>query len=251
LELKAVVCTSSTQAPLDFAEHSDPNSLSRIAGVDEAGRGPLAGPVVAAAVILDPARPIEGIGDSKALTERQRDVLAGLIRERALAWSVAWADHAEIDTLNILQATFLAMRRALCGLHIAPTHVQIDGNRPPSLAGTGLSCSIETIVKGDAKVAAIGAASILAKTTRDAMLVQLDALYPGYGLAGHKGYPTPAHYAALARLGPSAIHRMSFAPVRVAAESRDARRVTRDAQEKELQALESGPHHASRVTRHV
>jgi len=189
-----------------------------LAGVDEAGRGPLAGPVVAAAVILNPARPITGIGDSKALSERRRDELAVQIREHALAWSVAWADAAEIDTLNILQATFLAMRRALSGLRVAPSHVQIDGNRAPSLAGLNLHCRVETIVKGDAHVPAIGAASILAKTTRDAMLVRLNEIYPGYGLATHKGYPTPAHYAALAQLGPSAIHRMSFAPVRAAAQ---------------------------------
>jgi len=188
-------------------------SIRFIAGVDEAGRGPLAGPVVAAAVILDPARPIKGVGDSKALTEKQRDALAIQIREQAVAWSVAWADAAEIDSLNILQATFLAMRRALCGLRISPAHVQVDGNRPPSLAGLGMQCTVETIVKGDAKIAAIGAASILAKTTRDEMLVKLDAIYPGYGLARHKGYPTAAHYAALERLGPSAVHRMSFAPV--------------------------------------
>jgi ribonuclease HII len=185
-----------------------------VAGVDEAGRGPLAGPVVAAAVILNPARPIAGIGDSKALTERQRDALAIQIREHALAWSVASADAAEIDSLNILQATLLAMRRALAGLKIAPSHIQVDGNRPPSIVGLDFQCQVETIVKGDAKVAAIGAASILAKTTRDALMVQFDALYPGYGLAGHKGYPTAAHCAALAKLGPSAIHRMSFAPVR-------------------------------------
>jgi ribonuclease HII len=191
-----------------------------IAGVDEAGRGPLAGPVVAAAVILDPSRPIAGIGDSKALTEKQRDVLAVLIKEQALAWSVAWADPAEIDSVNILQATLLAMRRAVAGLNIAPMHVQVDGNRPPSLAGLGFECTIETIVKGDAKVACIGAASILAKTTRDAMMLKFNALYPGYELDRHKGYPTAAHRAALARLGPSAIHRLSFAPVRAA---RDAR----------------------------
>lgn len=206
----------SAPATLRFFPEADPFG-QLVAGVDEAGRGPLAGPVVAAAVILNPSRPIEGVGDSKALTERQRDVLAVQIREHALAWSVAWADAAEIDTLNILQATFLAMRRALSGLRVAPAHVQVDGNRAPSLIGLGLQCHVETIVKGDAKVAAIGAASILAKTTRDAMLVQLDQIYPGYGLAGHKGYPTAAHCAALAKLGPSAIHRMSFAPVRLAA----------------------------------
>jgi ribonuclease HII len=191
-----------------------PEPEKYVAGVDEAGRGPLAGPVVAAAVILNPTRPIEGIGDSKALTERQRDGLAVLIREHSLAWSVAWADAAEIDVLNILQATFLAMRRALCGLRVSPSHVQIDGNRAPSLVGLGMRCHVETIVKGDASVASIGAASILAKTVRDAMMVRLDEIYPGYGHASHKGYPTPAHYAALERLGPSPIHRMSFEPVR-------------------------------------
>jgi ribonuclease HII len=185
-----------------------------IAGVDEAGRGPLAGPVFAAAVILDPERPIAGIADSKALTETQRDALAPLIRERALAWSVAMADAAEIDAINILQATFLAMRRALMGLCIAPTHVQVDGNRAPPLVGTGLECSVETIVKGDSKVAAIGAASILAKTSRDALLIELDASYPGYGFAQHKGYPTPAHIKALRKLGPCPVHRKSFDPVR-------------------------------------
>jgi ribonuclease HII len=201
------------QTSLAFSEFAD-ESAQHIAGVDEAGRGPLFGPVVAAAVILNTARPIDGIGDSKALTERQRDALAVQIREHALAWSVAWADAAEIDSLNILQATFLAMRRALSGLRIAPSHVQVDGNRAPSLLGLGLKCRVETIVKGDASVAAIGAASILAKTSRDAMLVKLDAIYPGYGLAGHKGYPTAAHCAALERLGPSVGHRRSFAPVR-------------------------------------
>jgi ribonuclease HII len=194
-----------------LAAHS---ATQLIAGVDEAGRGPLAGPVVAAAVILDPSHPIKGIGDSKALTEKQRDALAVLIKEHALAWSIAWAEPAEIDSVNILQATLLAMRRAVAGLTIAPTHVQVDGNRAPSLAGLGFDCTIETIVKGDAKVACIGAASILAKTTRDAMMVKLNDEYPGYGLAQHKGYPTAAHCAALERLGPSAIHRMSFAPVR-------------------------------------
>ncbi len=213
---------NSLQAALQLQELADDKSdqdceREFVAGVDEAGRGPLAGPVVAAAVILNPAYSIKGIGDSKQLTKQQRDNLAIQIREHALAWSVAWADAAEIDTLNILQATFLAMRRALCGLRIAPTFVQVDGNRPPSLRGLDLTCRVETIVKGDAKVAAIGAASILAKTTRDAMLVKLDDIYPGYGLAGHKGYPTLAHCAALERLGPSPVHRMSFAPVRLAA----------------------------------
>ena len=203
---------SSLQSALDFDEL--PNAAQRVAGVDEAGRGPLAGPVVAAAVILDPARPIDGIGDSKQLTEQQRDVLAVEIKARALAWFVASADVAEIDRLNILQATLLAMRRALLGLHIAPTHVQVDGNRAPSLAGSGLTCTVQTIVKGDASELAIGAASILAKTTRDAIMIELDAVYPGYGFAGHKGYPTPAHVKALQQLGACPIHRRSFAPVR-------------------------------------
>ncbi len=206
--------------PASVAAASIASTPLFVAGVDEAGRGPLAGPVVAAAVILNPARPIAGIGDSKALTERQRDVLAMQIREHALAWAVASADAAEIDALNILRATFLAMRRAVDGLKIVPTHIQVDGNRAPSLAEIGYGGTVETIVKGDAKIASIGAASILAKTTRDAMMVAFDKIYPGYGLAGHKGYPTPAHYAALEKLGPSPIHRMSFAPVALAARSR-------------------------------
>jgi ribonuclease HII len=214
-----------SQPSLQFGEFPTDPADARgrlIAGVDEAGRGPLAGPVVAAAVILNPARPIAGIGDSKALTERQRDALAIEIRENAIAWSVAWADPTEIDRINILQATFLAMRRALGGLKVVPSHIQVDGNRAPSIAELGWSCSVETIVKGDAKVAAIGAASILAKTTRDAMLVELDGIYPGYGFAGHKGYPTAAHCAALARLGPSAVHRMSFGPVKLAIEKQSS-----------------------------
>lgn len=232
------------QTTLTFTDSSDVLAAPRfVAGVDEAGRGPLAGPVVAAAVILDPARPIEGVGDSKALSEQRRDVLAVEIRRHALAWSVAWADVGEIDSLNILQATLLAMRRAIGGLSVLPTHIQVDGNRAPSLDGLGLRCHVETIVKGDAKIAAIGAASILAKTTRDAMLVELDAVYPGYGLAGHKGYPTAAHCTALAKLGPTPIHRMSFAPVRQAAQ-REARHETRDAIVAPLSS------HASRVTRH-
>jgi len=226
-----------------FAFENELSFASHTAGVDEAGRGPLAGPVVAAAVILDPARPIRGIADSKVLTEEERNTLAVLIRRRALAWAVGWADVAEIDTLNILQATFLAMRRALCGLHIAPGRVQVDGNLAPSILGLGLRCRVETIVKGDATVKSIGAASILAKTTRDAMLVELDRIYPGYGFAGHKGYSTPEHFAALDRLGPSCVHRRSFEPVRAAAR-RDARHETRDANESDLSRL------ASRVTCH-
>lgn len=183
------------------------------AGVDEAGRGPLAGPVVAAAVILDPARPIAGIGDSKALKAARRAELAGAIRERSLAWGLGWADAAEIDSINILQATFLAMRRALLALHTAPAHVVVDGDKTPGLAGLGFECSVEAVVKGDATVECVGAASILAKVARDEFMAELDGRYPGYGLAIHKGYPTAAHVAALRRLGPSPVHRRSFGPV--------------------------------------
>ena len=191
---------------------SGPLTQARVAGVDEAGRGPLAGPVIAAAVILDPARPIEGLGDSKALSEAARERLAPLIRAHALAWALGSADRAEIDALNILQATLLAMRRALLALPVRPAHVQIDGNRAPSLED--LQCTVETVVRGDATVAAIGAASILAKTHRDALMRALDRVHPGYGFARHKGYGTAAHLAALERLGPSSEHRLSFAPVR-------------------------------------
>jgi ribonuclease HII len=187
------------------------------AGVDEAGRGPLAGPVVAAAVILDPRRRIRGIRDSKVVEPEERAELAIKIRSGAIAWSVAWADVAEIDTLNILQATYLAMRRALLRLGVRPAHVQIDCDRCPSFVGLPLDCSFEAIVDGDARRICIGAASILAKTTRDAMMVGLDAIYPQYGFASHKGYSTPEHFAALDKYGPSPIHRRSFEPVRVAA----------------------------------
>jgi ribonuclease HII len=187
------------------------------AGVDEAGRGPLAGPVVAAAVILDPRRRIRGIRDSKVIEAEEREELAIKIRGAAVAWSVAWADVAEIDTHNILQATYLAMRRALLGLRVRPAHVQIDGDRCPSFMGLSLECSFEAIVDGDARRVCIGAASILAKTTRDAMMVGLDALYPQYGFRQHKGYATPEHCAALEKYGPSPIHRRSFEPVRLAA----------------------------------
>ena len=185
---------------------------ARIAGVDEAGRGPLAGPVVAAAVILDPRRPIEGLADSKTLSERERQRLALLIRERALAWSVASSDREEIDTLNILQATLLAMSRAVRMLAVRPTHVRVDGNRAPPLEDP--ACSVETVIRGDASVPAISAASILAKVDRDGLMVALDRRHPGYGFAAHKGYGTAAHLAALRRLGPSPEHRVSFAPVR-------------------------------------
>jgi len=186
------------------------------AGVDEAGRGPLAGPVVASAVILDPRKRIRGIRDSKVIEPQERTELALKIRSSAIAWSVAWADVEEIDNLNILQATYLAMRRALLGLRVRPAHVQIDGDRCPSFVGLSLECSFEAIVDGDARRICIGAASILAKTTRDAMMVGLDALYPQYGFASHKGYSTPEHFAALGKYGPSPIHRRSFEPVRLA-----------------------------------
>jgi ribonuclease HII len=184
--------------------------------VDEAGRGPLAGPVVAAAVILNPRRRIVGLADSKVLTPEERARLAPIIRTRALAWAVAWADRDEIDALNILGATFLAMRRALLRLPLCPTHVQVDGNQLPRIGDLGLGCTVEAIVEGDATVPAISAASILAKTHRDAMMEALDVCYPGFHLAAHKGYGTPAHLAALRSREPSPLHRRSFSPVRVA-----------------------------------
>ncbi|MEO5766618.1 MAG: ribonuclease HII [Casimicrobiaceae bacterium] len=179
-----------------------------VAGVDEAGRGPLAGPVVAAAVILDRKRPVDGLRDSKLLTGAARDRLAREIRANAIAWAVAAADVAEIDSLNILQASLLAMRRAIEALAVSPSEALIDGDRCPSLA-----CPSRAIVKGDRDVPAISAASILAKTVRDAMLVDLDHLYPLYGFARHKGYATAVHLAALNRHGPCPAHRRSFAPV--------------------------------------
>lgn len=179
-----------------------------VCGIDEAGRGPLAGPVVAAAVILDPNRPIAGLDDSKKLTARKRDALAILIREQALAWSVAEASAAEIDQLNILQATFLAMQRAVTGLPRLAVRAVVDGNRCPKLA-----IPVEAIVKGDGKIAAIAAASILAKTVRDVGMCVLDAEYPQYGFARHMGYPTAVHLAALKIHGPCPQHRRSFAPV--------------------------------------
>lgn len=180
-----------------------------ICGVDEAGRGPLAGPVVAAAVILDPAAPIDGLMDSKKLSARRREVLAEQIRGRALAWAVAHASVEEIDRLNILQATFLAMQRAVGGLETFPTRVLIDGNQCPELA-----IPTEAIVKGDSKVAAISAASILAKTARDDVMRELDRQYPEYGFARHMAYGTKAHLEALHRYGPSPCHRRSFKPIK-------------------------------------
>jgi len=186
----------------------------RVAGVDEAGRGPLAGPVVAAAVILDPARPIAGLADSKKLAATERDRLAPLIRERALAYAYGIASAREIDAINILQATLLAMRRAVIGLAVAPTHLEVDGNRLPRLDGIEGLVHAEAVVKGDATLAAIGAASILAKTLRDHVMEQLDTRFPAYGFAIHKGYPTAAHLAALRANGISSAHRLSFGPVK-------------------------------------
>ncbi|MBT8087688.1 MAG: ribonuclease HII [Gammaproteobacteria bacterium] len=187
-----------------------------VAGVDEAGRGPLAGPVAAAAVILHPRRPIAGLADSKKLSERRRDALAIEIRQRCIAWSVAWADPAEIDSLNILRATLLAMRRAILGLSIAPEFVRVDGNRLPSLQFCGRQISGEAIVGGDDRVESISAASILAKTTRDRMMIELDSIYPHYEFARHKGYGTTVHRERLREFGPCRQHRFTFAPVRAA-----------------------------------
>lgn len=183
---------------------------SLVAGVDEVGRGPLCGAVVTAAVILDPARPISGLNDSKKLSEARREQLFDEICEKALAWCIARAEVEEIDRLNILQATMLAMQRAVEGLSVTPRLALIDGNRCPKLQVPSAA-----VVKGDSLVPAIAAASILAKVSRDREMHQLDQLYPGYGIAGHKGYPTPVHLEALRRLGPTPIHRRSFAPVRV------------------------------------
>lgn len=183
-----------------------------VAGVDEAGRGPLAGAVVAAAVILDPARPIEGLDDSKKLTERKREQLFAQIQERALAFCIAEATVEEIDRLNILQATLLAMQRAVAGLQLAPHQVLVDGDKLPALP-----MPARAIVQGDATEACISAASILAKVHRDRLCLQLDQQYPLYGFKKHKGYGTAAHLQAIKAHGPSPVHRMSCAPVREAA----------------------------------
>jgi len=178
-------------------------------GVDEAGRGPLAGPVYAAAVILDPARPVAGLADSKTLTPRQREMLAPEVRLRAVAWAVASASVEEIDTLNILQASLLAMRRAVEQLAVTPQQVLVDGLHRPRL-----TIPVRAIVRGDATVAEIAAASILAKVARDTEMLELHQQHPQYGFDRHKGYPTSAHLAALREHGASAVHRRSFAPVR-------------------------------------
>ncbi|MGN6702401.1 MAG: ribonuclease HII [Burkholderiaceae bacterium] len=180
-----------------------------VCGVDEAGRGPLAGPVFAAAVILDPARPIDGLRDSKKLSAARREALAEAIRERALAWSIAHCSETEIDELNILQATMLAMRRAVDGLHVPPGLALIDGNRCPDLP-----VAARAVVRGDATVPAISAASILAKTARDAVLDELHARFPQYAFDRHKGYPTALHLERLRLHGVSPVHRRSYAPVR-------------------------------------
>lgn len=180
-----------------------------LAGVDEVGRGPLAWDVVTAAVILDPEQPIEGLDDSKKLTEKRRESLFEEIQLKAKSWCIARATVAEIDQINILQASLLAMKRAVEGLHIQPEHVLVDGNKLPKW-----KYSAEAVVKGDSRVAAISAASILAKVARDREMCALDKQYPGYGFADHKGYPTRMHMDALAVLGVTPIHRLSFAPVK-------------------------------------
>ena len=187
------------------------SGLQLVAGVDEAGRGPLAGPVIAAAVILDQTDMIAGLADSKALSTRRREQLAGLIREKALAWSIGRAGHEEIDRLNILNATLLAMQRAIRGLSIPPDRVLVDGNHCPDT-----EYPVSAIVKGDRTEACISAASILAKVCRDREMEEMDRKYPGYGFARHKGYPTREHIQALSETGLCPIHRRSFAPVQQA-----------------------------------
>jgi ribonuclease HII len=188
-----------------------------VAGVDEAGRGPLAGPVVAAAVILRPGRSIAGVADSKVLSAAERERLTVTIRRRALCFGIGWADPAEIDTLNILHATFLAMRRAVLSMTCRPSLLLVDGNRLPELTGLGGDVTARAIVGGDATQAAISAASILAKTARDRYMDRMHDVYPHYGFARHKGYGTPLHLRSLLEHGPCALHRRSFAPVSDAA----------------------------------
>jgi ribonuclease HII len=190
--------------------------MRRIAGIDEAGRGPLAGPVVAAAVILRPRRRIEGVADSKLLSAEERERLEVVIRREALCFGIGWADQAEIDALNILQATFLAMHRAILAMTCPPDHVIIDGNRLPSLQGLGKTVTARAIIDGDASEPAISAASILAKTARDRYMDQMHTVYPQYCFSDHKGYATPDHQRLLAQLGPCPLHRRSFEPVRLA-----------------------------------
>lgn len=193
-------------------------SIEMICGIDEAGRGPWAGPVTAGAVILDPARPIAGLTDSKKLSEAKREKLEPLIKANVLAWGLGWASPEEIDALNIRQANHLAMRRAVEAMGLAPTAILIDGNDVPE----DLPCPARAIIKGDLTEPCISAASILAKTARDRVMVDMDDAYPGYGFAAHKGYGTKAHSEALTRLGPCDIHRMSFKPVVLAARAHQA-----------------------------
>jgi ribonuclease HII len=195
------------------SRHTDQHGLpffsdGPVVGVDEAGRGPLAGPVVAAAVMFPAGARLEGLGDSKMLSESVRLELVARIRETAIGWAVAWADPAEIDVLNILRATMLAMRRAVERLPLRPRHVLVDGNCCPRLP-----CTVDAVVGGDATIPAISAASVLAKVVRDEMMVRLDERYPGYGFSSHKGYPTRNHVGRLKVLGPTPVHRRSFRPV--------------------------------------
>ena len=199
-----------TDKKIDFPEFVYPDA-KLIAGVDEVGRGPLVGAVVTAAVILDPNNPIEGLTDSKKLTEKKREALAEEIKEKALSWTIARADADEIDELNILHATMLAMQRAVAHLDTQPDFVLIDGNRCPSLPMPS-----QAVVKGDLRVAEISAASILAKVARDNEMKELDKLYPDFGFAKHKGYPTKLHFEMLAKFGPTPQHRQSFKPVKKA-----------------------------------
>ena len=190
--------------------------MRRVAGIDEAGRGPLAGPVVAAAVILRRGQRIDGVADSKVLSPRERARLSVVIRRDALCYGIGWADRAEIDALNILQATFLAMRRAVLAMVLLPDHVLVDGNQLPNLEGLGGVLTARAIIGGDATHAAISAASILAKTARDNYMNHMDTIYPEYSFATHKGYATALHQRLLALHGPCPLHRQSFAPVRLA-----------------------------------
>lgn len=193
-----------------LSKNMDTKDGQLIAGVDEVGRGPLAGPVVAAAVILDPVRPIQGLADSKQLTRMQRETLFKVIQQNCIAWAIGRAEVEEIDTVNILQASLFAMQRAVEALSVKPKHVLVDGNRCPTLC-----YSVEAIVKGDQTIAAISAASIIAKVIRDHEMVCYESQYPGYGFAAHKGYGTKQHLLALQKLGITPLHRRSFSPVRL------------------------------------
>jgi ribonuclease HII len=200
------------QPDFSFESAMHDQGFTPVCGVDEAGRGPWAGPVTVAAVILDPQAIPAGLGDSKQLTERARERLAPLIQKSALAWSVIHVEAHEIDTVNILAATMAGMVRAVSALSLFPAHALIDGNRTPP----GLVCPCTTIIKGDSRSVSIAAASILAKTARDALMIDADQRYPGYGFGAHKGYGTAAHAQSLVQLGPCPIHRMSFKPVKAA-----------------------------------